>query len=74
MTFNNNVYRIINYIFVAVIFVLIFWQISIFIRNQAIDGCARNSSYVQEFINDNAKATYPITEHYDNCLEDKGIK
>ncbi|MBI4097742.1 MAG: hypothetical protein HY426_01775 [Candidatus Levybacteria bacterium] len=74
MTINHDISRVINYIFVAVVFALIFWQVSIFVRNQAIDGCAKNSSYVQEFPSDNAKATYPITDNYEQCLEDKGIK
>lgn len=74
MTINHDIYRVINYIFIAAIAALIFWQVSKFVKNQAIDGCAKNSSYTQEFPNDYAKATYPIADQYSKCLEDKGIK
>ena len=74
MNSNFSYYKIINYLFVAIISALILWQVSSYIRNQAIDGCAKNSNYAQEFPNDFAKATYPIADHYEKCLEDKEIK
>lgn len=74
MTLNNDIYKVINYILLIAIFSLLFWQITVFVKNQAIDGCAKYATYTQELPNENARVIYPIKDLYDKCLQDKGIK
>ena len=68
------IFKLINYIFIVTAFLMIFWLLNVFVRNHAIDGCAKNAQYTQQLPNESASATYPITDLYNKCLEDKGIK
>ena len=70
----NIIFKLINYILLATAFLMLFWLLNIFVRNHAIDGCAKNVTYTHSLPNENASVTYPIKDLYDKCLEDKGIK
>jgi len=68
------VFKLINYILLVTAFLMLFWLLNVFVKNHAIDGCAKYSSYTQQLPNENASVTYPVTDMYNKCLEDKGIK
>lgn len=62
---------VIGYILFFVAFFLALSRFDTFLKYKAIDDCARISRY--ETTDKNAKVTYPITDLYNSCLEDKGV-
>ncbi len=69
-----DIFKIINSFILIAAVVIFAWLLNTYIKNQAIDGCARNSSYSVNLPSQDAKVTYPVTEAYKQCLKDKGIK
>ncbi|MBI3984453.1 MAG: hypothetical protein HY344_00715 [Candidatus Levybacteria bacterium] len=68
------IFRIINYILFVISFALIFWLVFLYVKNQAIDECAKASKYTTEVTAENATVSYPVIDFYNKCLEDKGIR
>ncbi len=71
---NSNVFKIIDYILIIAIASLVFILANTYIRNQAIDGCARSYIFTQSVSEQNATVSYPMTQEYNKCLQEKGIK
>lgn len=68
------IFKLINYILFITAFLMLFWLLNVFVKNQAIDGCSKNAVYTQQLPNENASVSYPIADLYNKCLKDKGIK
>ena len=69
-----DIYRLLNTIIFAAALVALVWLGNMYIKNQAIDGCAKNSSYSINLPTEGARVTYPVMDAYNQCLKDKGIK
>jgi hypothetical protein len=72
--FNLTTLKILDYILIIAIATVFFFLANTYVRNQAIDGCAKSSSYTQSLVDQNASVTYPVTDMYEKCLQEKGIK
>lgn len=71
---NSNMFKIINSILIFVAIILFALLANTFIRNQAIDQCAKSSTYEKNLVSEDAKVTYPVIDIYEQCLKQKGIK
>lgn len=69
----DKIVKIIGFILLFIAFILVLLRADNLIRNQAIDGCAQAYRYEQPINNGNANVSYPMTELYERCLEQKGI-
>ena len=74
MNINSNVFKIIDYVLIIAIASLVFMLANTYVRNQAIDGCARAYVFTQTVADQNATVSYPMTQEYNKCLQEKGIK
>ena len=70
----NPFFKVIDYILIIVAIVVFAYFANNFVRNQAIDGCAKSYVYSQNLIQQNASAEYPMKAMYEKCLKDKGIQ
>lgn len=64
--------KFIGYIILFVAFYFALTRVDTYLRYKAIDDCAKVSRY--ETSDKNAKVSYPITDMYNTCLAEKGIK
>lgn len=71
---SSTIFKVINIILVAFAILVFGYLANTFLRNQAIDGCAKNSSYEKNLVSEDAKVTYPVIDIYEQCLKQKGIK
>ncbi len=71
---NQVIFKVLNYILVLAALIVSFWLFYTYIKNQAIDECAKASKYTTEVEGQNATVSYPVIDFYNKCLEDKGIR
>lgn len=68
----DNIIKIVAIIFILIAFILVNIRVNAFIKNQAIDGCAQAYRY-ESTLSNGAIVSYPMTELYEKCLEQKGV-
>lgn len=75
MNSQDNIFQKATALVIVVLIFIAFYltlsRVDSFIRNQAIDECAKFGR--QEQVTDGLKVSYPLADIYETCLERKGI-
>ncbi len=74
MSLSQIIFKVISYILLSLAFLGIFLLLTTYLRNQAINDCAKISKYTKQVIEDSATVEYPVNDFYTQCLKDKGIR
>lgn len=74
MSLTQIILKIISYILLSLAFIGVFLLFTTYLRNQAINDCAKISKYTKQVVEDSATVEYPVNDFYTQCLKDKGIK
>lgn len=59
-------------IFLSVALFLSLRRVDTYLKLKAIDDCMQASSFEQTVEKDNTVVSYPVTDMYKKCLQDKG--
>ncbi|MDO8497528.1 MAG: hypothetical protein Q7S61_03210 [bacterium] len=74
---DTNITKIITTSILGVAFVLAVWlgvsRVDQYLKQNAVDECAKVSRYEKTITAENVKLYYPLADVYKNCLKDKGI-
>jgi len=68
----QTVIKVIGYIVLFFAFYLVLMRVDTYLRQKAIDDCAKISRY--ETSEKTASFSYPVLDIYNKCLVDKGVK
>lgn len=72
MNIGSTIKFVVSLLVVAITLFFASSHISAYLKERAIDNCARISRYQTQLTDQNATVWYPIVDVYKQCLRDKG--